>query len=105
MQLPQLWDVIRGDMALVGPRPEAPDFVDLTDVRWREIFSVPPGITGPTQLAFRDEARLLASGEVDARYRTVVLPAKIRSDLDYVRTRSWRTDLRWLVASASVFLQ
>jgi len=93
-ELPQLWDVCRGRMALVGPRPEAPAYVDLADPRWREILSLRPGITGPTQLEFRDEGRLLRGSNDDRVYRDELLPRKIASDLDYVRSRTWRGDLR-----------
>ncbi len=95
-ELPQLWDVVRGEMLLVGPRPEAPEYVDLQDDRWRRILAVRPGITGPTQLAFRDEARLLDHSDPDATYRSLLLPAKMESDLAYVERRTWRTDIEWL---------
>lgn len=96
-EIPQLWDVVRGDMLLVGPRPEAPEFVDLTHPDWQEILSVPPGITGPTQLQFADEADLLAEGDIEATYRDHLLPAKMASDLAYVRGQSVRSDIAVLV--------
>lgn len=102
-ELPQLWDVARGRMALVGPRPEAPQFVDLDDPVWREILSVSPGITGPSQLRFHDEG-LLLSGDVEATYRSEVLPAKMSSDLAYVRSRSVRGDVRLLRATVQFFV-
>lgn len=94
-ELPQLWDVVCGRMSLVGPRPEAPAFVDIDDPVWMEILSVRPGITGMTQLQFHDEGRWL-TGDVEAAYRTQVLPTKMASDLAYVRTRSTRGDVRLL---------
>lgn len=99
-ELPQLWDVARGALALVGPRPEAPEFVDLGDDRWREILSVRPGITGPTQLKFLDEASLLVGGDPERTYREYLLPRKVESDRQYVRTRSIRGDLEILAATA-----
>jgi lipopolysaccharide/colanic/teichoic acid biosynthesis glycosyltransferase len=102
-ELPQLWDVVCGRMALVGPRPEAPAFVNLDDPVWREILSVRPGITGPSQLRFHDEGLLLA-GDVEATYRAHVLPTKMESDLAYVRSRSVRTDVRLLRDTARFFL-
>ena len=60
-ELPQLWNVVRGEMALVGPRPEDPRYVDLSDPLQRVVLSVPPGITGPTALAFADEEQRLAA--------------------------------------------
>ena len=98
-ELPQLWDVVVGRMALVGPRPEAPEFVDRRDERWTEILSVPPGITGATQLAFADEAKELVGPDPARTYREEVLPLKIRADLDYVRRRSVLWDLRIALAT------
>jgi lipopolysaccharide/colanic/teichoic acid biosynthesis glycosyltransferase len=108
-ELPQLWNVVRGDMALVGPRPEDPRYVDLSDPLHARVFGVLPGITGPTALAYRHEERILAdaAGEIarshgrdsatdedlDRAYREVVLPAKLRSDADYLAGRSSRGDL------------
>src|SRR4029450_13443700 len=59
-ELPQLWNVVRGDMALVGPRPEDPRYVDLGDPLHQTVFGALPGITGPTALAYRDEETVLA---------------------------------------------
>lgn len=92
-ELPQLWDVVTGDMALVGPRPESPEFVDIASSDWRTVLSVRPGITGPSQLRFHDEARSLTDGDADESYRATVLPEKLRSDLAYVSSRSVRGDL------------
>jgi lipopolysaccharide/colanic/teichoic acid biosynthesis glycosyltransferase len=99
-ELPQLWDVVRGPMLLVGPRPEAPAFVDSTDPGWKEILEVRPGITGPTQLEFADEAMWLDGPDVENTYRAVILPRKMASDLAYVRSRSIRSDLAILWSTA-----
>jgi len=58
-ELPQLWNVLRGEMAFVGPRPEVPEFVDLRAPIWQSVLSVRPGITNPASIAFRDEELLL----------------------------------------------
>jgi lipopolysaccharide/colanic/teichoic acid biosynthesis glycosyltransferase len=108
-ELPQLWNVVRGDMALVGPRPEDPRYVDLTDPLHAEVFGALPGITGPTALAYRDEERVLAEAargvakaqgreqvsdeDIDQAYRDVVLPKKLDMDRAYLASRTARIDL------------
>jgi lipopolysaccharide/colanic/teichoic acid biosynthesis glycosyltransferase len=94
-ELPQLWNVFRGDMTLVGPRPEVPEYVDLSDPRWRIVLSVPPGITDLASLIYRHEERLLAAhSDVDRFYREWLLPRKLDLSAHYVRTRSFITDTR-----------
>ncbi len=108
-ELPQLWNVVRGDMALVGPRPEDPRYVDLADPVHARVFTALPGITGPTALTYRDEESVLADSalelarsrgrvdvtaeDVDRAYREVVLPVKLAMDVEYLAVRSSRTDL------------
>jgi lipopolysaccharide/colanic/teichoic acid biosynthesis glycosyltransferase len=119
-ELPQLWNVVAGDMLLVGPRPEDPRYVDFADPQHRLVFGARPGITGPTALSYRDEERLLAehalefaqrdgraqatSADVEDAYRTMVLPAKLRSDVDYLERRSIRGDIEALSATLRVVL-
>lgn len=104
-ELPQLWDVARGSMALVGPRPEALDFVDLNDPKWRTVLSVRPGITGLTQLRFRAESALLEGPDPVGVYRETVLPEKLMSDIEYVRGRTARGDLRLLARTLALPLR
>jgi lipopolysaccharide/colanic/teichoic acid biosynthesis glycosyltransferase len=94
-ELPQLWNVLRGEMGMVGPRPELEEFVALHAEDYREILSVPPGVTGPTQLRFAGvEASLLGlQPDPDAYYREELLPDKVALDLAYARSRSLRLDL------------
>ena len=94
-ELPQLWDVWRGAMSLVGPRPEVPRYVALYPAALREIvLSVRPGITDIASLEYRDEARLLAEAVDPERcYVELVLPAKLRLSARYVQTRSFAGDL------------
>lgn len=94
-ELPELWNVVRGDMAFVGPRPEVERFVQRADVRWQEVLSVRPGLTDPVTLSLRDEETLLAGveGDPEAYYREHLQPRKLEGYRDYLRRRSWRTDL------------
>ena len=92
-ELPQLWNVVRGEMGIVGPRPEDPRFVALYTGAQREVLGVRPGITGVAQLDFRDEARLLDPRDPEGSYARVVLPRKLAIDLEYVRRRSLAGDL------------
>lgn len=100
-ELPQLWNVLRGDMSLVGPRPEVPEYVELWDPSLRDIIlSVRPGITDPASIAFRRESEMLERQEDQAaHYREVILPAKTLMYADYVRSRSLSGDLRILAAT------
>jgi lipopolysaccharide/colanic/teichoic acid biosynthesis glycosyltransferase len=99
-ELPQLLNVLRGEMSLVGPRPEAPQYVARYDERQRDVLHVRPGITGPTQLRFRHEEQMLPEADTERVYCTEVMPRKLEMDLEYVRTRTFWTDLRVLWATA-----
>jgi lipopolysaccharide/colanic/teichoic acid biosynthesis glycosyltransferase len=119
-ELPQLWNVVRGEMAIVGPRPEDPRYVDLGDALQREVLSVPPGMTSPTALAFADEEQRLAAAalalaraagrgkatedDIETAYRTSILPQKLRMDARYVRTRTARGDVRVITRTFGLLL-
>jgi lipopolysaccharide/colanic/teichoic acid biosynthesis glycosyltransferase len=92
-ELPQLVNVVRGEMSMVGPRPEDPAFVDLSRPEHRRVFTARPGITGLAQLEFHDEAKLLSGADAERRYREEVLPAKLRLDIEYLDRRSIRLDI------------
>jgi lipopolysaccharide/colanic/teichoic acid biosynthesis glycosyltransferase len=93
-ELPQLWNVIRGDMAIVGPRPESLAFADCFEDGWEELLEYKPGLLGPCQIIFRNEAATFPSGaDVNEFYRTVLFPLKARIDLDYFRSRSIPSDI------------
>jgi len=93
-ELPQLVNVVVGEMSLVGPRPEDPRYVDLADPLHRLVFGARPGITGPTQIHYRHEGDLLAaSADPERLYREVILPAKLRMDADYLERRTVVSDL------------
>ena len=93
-ELPQLWNVLKGDMSMVGPRPEDPEIVKTwpEDVR-QEILRVRPGVTSPASIVYRDEESLLNNSKVMETYLTDILPSKLRLDQLYVRHRSFWGDL------------
>ena len=97
-ELPTLWNVLRGDMSLVGPRPEVPRFVKLEDPMWQNILAVKPGITDPVTLSLRSEADLLAriADDTEQYYVNVLQPAKLKGYLAYLEERNWRSDLKVL---------
>jgi lipopolysaccharide/colanic/teichoic acid biosynthesis glycosyltransferase len=93
-ELPQLLNVVRGDMGLVGPRPETPEFVALYSEDERRVLSVRPGLAGPSTLGFMDEAeRLAGHADPNAHYRDVLLHERVRLDLSYLERRSFGYDL------------
>lgn len=96
-ELPQLWNVIRGDMSLVGPRPEDPSFIALYSLEYTKILQARPGITGLSQLAFAREGRLLVGPDRVQRYIECLLPQKAALDQLYVAHRSTSMDLRILI--------
>jgi lipopolysaccharide/colanic/teichoic acid biosynthesis glycosyltransferase len=104
-ELPQLVNVVRGEMSLVGPRPEDPAYVDLADPLHRRVFAAKPGITGLAQLAYHDEATLLDGPDADERYRREILPAKLKLDAEYLDRRTTLLDLQILLRTAGTVLR
>ena len=98
-ELPTLWNVLRGEMALVGPRPEVPRYVNLEDPIWQAVLAVRPGITDPVTLRLRDEEKLLAGVESDTEsyYVNELQPAKLNGYVAYLEERSWRSDIKILM--------
>ncbi len=105
-ELPELWNVVRGDMSLVGPRPEVPEYVDLEDPLWREALSVRPGLTHPITLALRNEEDLLSEceGNPVEFYRNKLLPYKLQGYIDYAQEQSWQADLLVLAKTVLVVI-
>lgn len=105
-ELPQLWNVVRGDMRLVGPRPEDPRFVRLYTDRQRRVLTVPPGITGAGALAFRhEEAMLAAEEDMATAYVEKILPQKLELELAWLEgspLRDWMILLRSITAVVRV---
>ena len=93
-ELPQLWNVLRGDMSLVGPRPEVRKWVEAYPERWAKVLAVRPGITDPASIAFRNEEELLAQAvDPEEAYRNVILPQKLALYEQYVENRSFWGDM------------
>jgi lipopolysaccharide/colanic/teichoic acid biosynthesis glycosyltransferase len=97
-ELPQLLNVLRGDMSLVGPRPEVPRYVEMFRDDYAEILQVRPGITDLASITYRDEATVLGqAADPEATYVQRVLPAKIRLAKTYVRRQSLAGDVGLIV--------
>ena len=97
-ELPELWNVLKDDMSLVGPRPEIPKYVEFHRDKWEKVLSVRPGITDFATLQFRDEESVLKEAiDVERAYIEVVLPIKLSLALQYVEHHSLGLDLKILV--------
>ncbi len=97
-EIPQLWNVLRGDMSLVGPRPELAIYIDRDDARWQEILQFRPGITDLATLLHRDEEKILGSAENPEQfYRQSILPAKLSLSAQYMRQASPWQDLKLIL--------
>ena len=105
-ELPQFFDVLAGDMSLVGPRPDVPRYVERWPADLRErVLAVRPGITDPASLKFRDEATLLAqAADPEREYMDVILPRKLALAADYADHASLWTDLAVIGRSVGVLL-
>jgi lipopolysaccharide/colanic/teichoic acid biosynthesis glycosyltransferase len=105
-ELPQLWNVLKGDMSLVGPRPEVRKWVEAYPARWAKVLTVRPGITDPASIVYRNEEEILAeSPDPEATYRAEILPHKLSLYEEYVDTRSFRGDIGILVKTLGVMMQ
>jgi lipopolysaccharide/colanic/teichoic acid biosynthesis glycosyltransferase len=102
-ELPQLWNVLRGEMRLVGPRPEVPEFVARYREQYEEILTVLPGITGPAAVEYASESHLLALQQDPlGYYAESIMPRKLEIDVEYLRTRTLLGDARILTTTALV---
>jgi lipopolysaccharide/colanic/teichoic acid biosynthesis glycosyltransferase len=100
-ELPQLFNTLIGNMSLVGPRPEDPEYVKLYSADQRQVLRVKPGITSPATVLHRHEEDLLNGPDWEETYRRVVLPAKLEIELAYLRRRTLAADLRVLAQTAA----
>jgi lipopolysaccharide/colanic/teichoic acid biosynthesis glycosyltransferase len=99
-ELPQLWNILKGEMSLVGPRPDVPGYADQLEGDDREMLELRPGITGPASLKYRDEEELLARQENPLQYNDeVIFPDKVRINRYYLHHWSFWTDLRIIWAT------
>jgi lipopolysaccharide/colanic/teichoic acid biosynthesis glycosyltransferase len=97
-ELPQLWNVLLGDMSFVGPRPDVPGFADKLQGGERAMLSIRPGITGPATLKYRNEEELLAAQDEPEVYnRDVIWPDKVQINLEYIQSWSLALDLRYIL--------
>ena len=96
-ELPQLINVLKGDMSFVGPRPDVPGYADLLEGNDRLILSIRPGITGPAQIFFKKEEELLSSKSDPVRYNDkVIWPKKVLINKEYLEAYSFRKDLLYI---------
>ena len=96
-ELPELWDVLVGNMSFVGPRPDVPGYADLLQGDERRILELRPGITGPASLKYRDEEELLAKVDNPVEYNdTVIFPDKVRINLYYLDHYSFIKDIQMI---------
>jgi lipopolysaccharide/colanic/teichoic acid biosynthesis glycosyltransferase len=97
-EVPQLWNVLRGDMSIVGPRPESIAFTACFRDGFEKIHEHKPGLFGPCQVMFQHESKLYPSGVAATEfYREVVFPAKAKIDLAYFSRRTLVSDLGWIL--------
>ncbi len=97
-ELPQLWNVLVGDMSFVGPRPDVPGFLDRLLGSERELLKLRPGITGPATIKYRHEEDILANVDDPESYNTeVIWPDKVKINLHYMHNWSFRADIECIL--------
>lgn len=94
-ELPELWNVLKGEMSLVGPRPDVPGYADKLQGEDRKVLELRPGITGPASLKYSNEEEILASVENSQKYNDeVIFPDKVKINLDYYYNHSLLGDIK-----------
>lgn len=97
-ELPELWNVLIGNMSFVGPRPDVPGYADKLEGKERDVLKLKPGITGPASLKYRNEEELLAVQDDPKRYNDeVIFPDKVRINLEYLNTWSFWRDIKIII--------
>jgi lipopolysaccharide/colanic/teichoic acid biosynthesis glycosyltransferase len=105
-EIPELWNVIRGELSLVGPRPEVPRYVNLQDPLWQMVLQTRPGITDPVTLRLRNEEDLLSEyqGDMESFYLNTLQIYKLVGYIEYLRLRGWFSDITVLFQTALAVL-
>lgn len=103
-ELPQLLNVLKGEMSLVGPRPEDPRYVAHYTVEQRQLLTVAPGVTSPASLLYRSEEQLLVGPDWETQYLTRILPDKLQIELEYLRRRNLFTDFGIILQTLLVLI-
>lgn len=99
-ELPELWNVLKGEMSLVGPRPDVPGYADALAGEDREVLKLRPGITGPASLKYRNEEEILARVDDPQRYNDeVIFPDKVRINRYYLHHYSFINDIRLILVT------
>lgn len=99
-ELPELWNVLIGDMSFVGPRPDVPGYADSLTGSDRDVLLLRPGITGPASLKYRNEEEILAAVEDPVKYNDeVIFPDKVRINLYYLHHQSFWTDVKLIICT------
>lgn len=99
-ELPELWNVLIGDMSFVGPRPDVPGYADMLKGEDRDILKLRPGITGPASLKYRNEEELLSHVDDPIKYNNeVIFPDKVRINLYYLHNYSFWTDIKLILCT------
>jgi lipopolysaccharide/colanic/teichoic acid biosynthesis glycosyltransferase len=97
-ELPQLWNIVKGEMSIVGPRPESLELADCFTDEYREILNYRPGIFGPNQIYFINESAMYPNNtNPEVYYRRVLFPQKAANDLAYFPSRTLLTDIGWIL--------
>ena len=97
-ELPQLWNVLIGDMSFVGPRPDVPGYADKLEGDDRMILSIKPGITGPASLKYKNEEEILANVKDPKKYNDeVIWPDKVRINKEYIKNWSLKKDIEYII--------
>ncbi|MBN2345270.1 MAG: sugar transferase [Candidatus Aminicenantes bacterium] len=105
-ELPQFWNVLKGDMAVVGPRPEVRRWTAVHPERWHVVHRVRPGMTDPASILFRNEEEILAAAaDPERTYLLEILPRKLALSEEYVYNRSFMGDLKIILRTAAAVLR